>query len=68
MFERLMERARKAAERRAAGQVLELTERMRAEAPGGVRIEAGEGGVVLSGRGLRRRFAVEPALRWLRHG
>jgi len=65
MFERAMERARMAATGRAQARVLELTERMRAELPRGVAAEAAAGGVRLKGRNLRRRFALEPALRWM---
>jgi hypothetical protein len=65
MFERAMERARLLASGRAEARVLELTERMRACLPRGIAAEAGAGGVRLKGRNLRRRFAIEPALRWM---
>lgn len=65
MLERLFERGARLAERRAGETVLELGEAMRAELPADVDVEADAGGVVLSGPGLRRRFALEPVLRWL---
>lgn len=65
MFAGLTERVRAAADRRARAHVLNLTERMRADLPGDVEAEAADGGVMLIGRGLRRRFAVEERLRWL---
>ncbi|HEX8379961.1 MAG TPA: hypothetical protein VF619_05380 [Allosphingosinicella sp.] len=68
MFERLMLHgaalARKAARARAGTLAAELGE----EAPQGVRIGEEEEGVALSGRGLRRRFALDPQLRWLVSG
>lgn len=66
MFERLMDRARTRAEQRARERVLKLAEEMRAELPRGIDAEAGSEGVRLIGRGLRRRFVLEPALRWMR--
>ena len=66
MFERMVERATRQAERRAKAHVIELTQRFRAELPGGITAEAAEGGVRLMGRNLRRRLALEPALRWMR--
>jgi hypothetical protein len=66
MFERMAERVKRLAERCAEGRVLELTARLRAELPHGIDAEAAEGGVRLRGRGLGRRFALEPELRWLR--
>jgi hypothetical protein len=65
MFEWLIERARRAGEAAALRQARMLAERVREEAPPGVRAEAAEGGVVLSGRGVLRRFSSDPALRWL---
>lgn len=65
MFERMMIRAASRAEARARAATAALAERMLAELPRGVTAEAGEDGVQLSGRHLRRRFALDPALRWL---
>lgn len=68
MFERIEERARQRAEQRAALRREEIA--ARAAAVPGLRAEAVADGVLLSGRGLRRRLALEPALRtlaeWLR--
>jgi hypothetical protein len=66
IFERLGDHAAAAAEQRKAARVLELTERLGAEMPAGVEAEASAEGVRLTGRGLRRRFVLEPALRWMR--
>ena len=68
MFERLMLHgaalARKAArERRSA-----LAAELRDEAPEGVRVSEDEAAVTLEGRGLGRRFALDPELRWLLAG
>jgi hypothetical protein len=68
MFDRMIGRALQLAERRAMERTMELTERMRTEAPHGIAIEATSEGVRLSGRGLRIRIALEPALRWLLAG
>ena len=65
MFERIMGRAQLLAERRARARCSELAERMRAELPASVEVEETARGVRLLGRGVRRRFALEPALRWL---
>ena len=65
MFERLIERARLIAERRARARVLILTDAMAADLPRDVAAEASEAGVVLRGRGLAARMALDPALRWL---
>lgn len=48
--------------RAAAGR---LAKDMADAAPGDVRIAAGEDGVTLSGRGLRRRMITDARLRWL---
>ncbi len=64
-FEALVARADRAARRRARLRSAALAERIADELPGGVTAEADADGVRLSGRGLRRRFALEPALRWL---
>lgn len=68
MFERMMDRAARRAERRAKEAAMELAERVRAELPPGVEAEAIEGGVRLAARGLKRRYALDPALRWLLAG
>jgi len=65
MFERAMEAARRRGEARARDVARRLAEAAAAEAPAGVRVEASDEGVRLSGRGLARRMVTEPALRWL---
>ena len=65
MFERLMERATRSAERRAKSKIVDLAVRMRAELPRGVQVEVVRDGVRLCGRRLKLRFVLEPALRWL---
>jgi hypothetical protein len=68
MLERLLEhgsgKARARAERRAA----ELAERIGEKLPRGATACAAAEGVTVAGRGLGRRFALEPALRWLALG
>jgi hypothetical protein len=65
MFERLIDRAGRKAEMRARARVRELGDRLAAELPAGIGCEADADRVVISGRGLRLRFMVEPALRWI---
>ena len=65
MFERLLLRSKLRAEEREKAQAEALAERLAEAAPAGIEVRAAESGVVLSGRGLRRRFALEPGLRWL---
>ena len=65
MFERLRIEGAALAERAARRRRRALAESLGAEAPAGVRVSEDGESVVLAGRGLRRRFALEPALRWL---
>ena len=65
MFERLMLHGAALARRAAQGRRAALAEALREDAPEGVRVEEDEDGATLEGRGLRRRFALEPELRWL---
>lgn len=65
MFERLLERAGRAAERRAGAEARTLAERIGDELPPGIKAHVEAEGVVLSGRAIARRFALEPGLRWL---
>lgn len=66
MFERLTARVERRAGARAREVAVRLTEKMRDGLPRGMRAEAGADGVLLSGRDLKRRFALEAGLRWLR--
>jgi hypothetical protein len=65
MFERLMVRGAALAETTARRRRKDLAEALGAEAPAGVRVSEEEGAVAIEGRELKRRFALEPALRWL---
>jgi hypothetical protein len=65
MFERLMERAARAAAERAEAKVREIVSDLEAELPRGVSREATGDAVVLSGRGLGRRYVTDPSLRAL---
>jgi len=64
MFERLTARAEAAAARRAEAQRARIAARI----PAALHPEASADGVRLSGRGLRRRLALDPALKWLLAG
>lgn len=65
MLERAIERARLRGAERALRRARQLAAAAADAAPEGVHVEEIEGGFCLSGRGLKRRFALEPALRWL---
>ena len=65
MLEKLMLHGAALARRAARARIADLAGAIREEAPDGVRVSEEEEGVALSGRGLRRRFALEPELRWL---
>jgi hypothetical protein len=68
MFERLMLHGAALAQKAARARRAALAEALRDEAPEGVRVSEEEEKVALSGRGLERRFALEPELRWLFSG
>ncbi len=63
MFERLAERAARAAERRRDERVRRIEGELRRELPAGVDCEAGKERVVIFGRGLVRRYMLDAALR-----
>lgn len=65
MLERLMLHGAALARKAARARLESLAEALRDEAPEGVRVSEEEEAVALSGRGLGRRFALEPELRWL---
>jgi ribosomal protein L35AE/L33A len=65
MFEALERRVRRRTAVRVEGQVGAIEARLRSELPGSVDVVGEAGRVVLIGRGLRRRFVTDPALRWL---
>jgi hypothetical protein len=65
MFERLMLYGAALAGRAARRRRGELALALREEAPGGVEVSEEADGIVLGGRDLERRFALDPELRWL---
>jgi hypothetical protein len=65
MFEALTARAAALAERAARRRRSALAQALREAAPTGVRIEEQADGIVLSARGLVRRYAVDSGLKWL---
>jgi hypothetical protein len=65
MFERLKARALLLAEARAERRRHALAARLADELPAGIAADRTGEGVELSGRGLKRRLALEPALRAL---
>lgn len=66
MFERLVDRVAERAETHAGERTAALADRLADELPPGIGVEKTDGGVRLVGRRLRRRFVLEPALRWMR--
>ena len=65
MLERLDARARRLAQARAAAKRGDIADRLRAGLPAGVSVAEEEEGVGLLGRRLKRRAALDPALRGL---
>ncbi|HEV2746544.1 MAG TPA: hypothetical protein VGW34_04505 [Allosphingosinicella sp.] len=65
LFQRLLDLGRRAGERRAAELAADLAERAGAELPKGIKAAADREAILLSGRGIARRFALDPRLRWL---
>jgi len=65
MFERLMLHGAALARKAAGERRSSLADALREEAPEGVSASEAEEAVILEGRGLERRFALEPELRWL---
>ncbi|HEX8668176.1 MAG TPA: hypothetical protein VF727_07370 [Allosphingosinicella sp.] len=64
-FERLLARGRELADRRAERSAETIAGALAEAAPRGIAVERVAEGVVLSGRRLRRRFALEAGVRWL---
>jgi hypothetical protein len=64
MFETLEARAARAAARRARQRAARLAEELRVALPPDIEVEADVGGVRLSSPALRRRRALDAALRW----
>ncbi|HZF95774.1 MAG TPA: hypothetical protein VEZ20_12990 [Allosphingosinicella sp.] len=65
MFERLQEKARRLAEARAERRRRQVAERLAADLPRGIAVGTNGDDVTLSGRALKRRMALDPALRAL---
>jgi ABC-type transport system involved in cytochrome bd biosynthesis fused ATPase/permease subunit len=65
MFEALMKRAASSAEAQARARRRELAGRFAEALPPGVLAQAEEAGVALSGKGLRRRLALDSRLNQL---
>jgi hypothetical protein len=64
MFETLEARVMRAAARRARQRIAAVADKMRAALPSAIRVEADRESVRLSGPALKRRRALEAALRW----
>lgn len=65
MFEALVARGAGLAERRRRRVRARVAAALREAAPRGVAVKEVEAGVILSGRALRLRSIVDPAVRWL---
>jgi len=65
MFERLMLHGAALAQKAARARRGSLAASLREEVPEDVRVSEAEDEVALSGRGLKRRFTLDPELRWL---
>ena len=65
MFERLAARVERRAQIRALERAERLAAQLRDALPPGIEAEAGASGVTLTGRALRRRFALDRRLLWL---
>ena len=65
MFERLQEQARRSAEARAERRRRQLAERLAEDLPRGITVGSSGESVTLSGRGLKRRMALDHSLRAL---
>jgi sugar lactone lactonase YvrE len=65
MFDRLTARGARMAAGRAAARRRRLAARIEDLAPDGVQVSEDGERVVLAGRGVIRRFVLDPRLRWL---
>lgn len=65
MFEKLQARGAELANGRAAARRERLAVQIEEKAPNGVRVQREQDRIVLSGRGLIGRFALDPLMRWL---
>jgi hypothetical protein len=64
MFDSLIARAGRAAERRAAERARLLAAALAGALPGDIAVAEDADGVRLMGRALKRRLALDPALKW----
>ncbi len=64
MFDTLEARAARAADARVTERTAMLAELLRAILPPGTSVEAGDEGVIVSGRGIGRRVMLDSSLRW----
>ena len=65
MFETLLNRVARTAERRARTRTTELTGQLERELPSGIDATSTCGGARLAGRGLKRCFWINPVMRWM---
>lgn len=65
MFEALVARIDRRSARRATELARDIAESLTVSMPASVSVLAEENGVRLAGRELVRRFALDPAVRWL---
>lgn len=65
LLEGLEARIEVQARRRATEVANRLADRLEEELPAGIGVDVSSRGVEFRGRGIRRRFALDPALRWL---
>ncbi len=56
------------AQRRTQARARAVLERLRGALPADVSTQESPDGAIVAGRGLKRRFALDPALRWLSAG
>lgn len=65
MFEKLLDRVTRKAEMRVRTRISSVTDQVQAELPSGIEAEAEIDGIRISGWAIKRRFALDPWLRWL---
>jgi hypothetical protein len=68
MLDGVEARLRRLSDRLVERRVQSAAEQIEAGLPGGIAVQRDRDGVCLSGRGLKRRVVLEPALLWLLAG
>ncbi len=68
MLEAVQARLLRIARQRTQARARAVLERLRGALPADVSIQGTPDGAIVAGRGLKRRFALDPALRWLLAG